>query len=451
MKKNIIYFLSCLVLTVGLVSCSDDDKEPLSPLTVVIEGAEAQEVVQGTTLNLKAVVEGSSEVKYAWTLNGKEVSTTPAYEFTATDLGKSEIQLKVSNAEQGEAAAKLDLDVYGKYKYGTFILNEGASLRGDKGGSLIFISPEGELVEMAFQKENNGAWLGSVPQDVFIANNKMYIVSQNGGNEGGFLTIVNAETLKLETAFGDELKSQVSWPTHVAVLGDDNIYLRDNGGIKLFHPSTGEATLIEGTKGARKNTMAVVGGKVFASQNKNLLVIESGKDKVSATVEFDGNISGVVKSSDNNVWVSVSTGKIAKVSAKDYSIIKENDLSADKDATKTLSASFAAAPSITAKGDTLYMSGLATKIYRHIFSTNETKLMVDVKEMVENANIVYNTVTVDPVTEGVYFNTIKGYGDNVGINQISIFDFSGTTPTLRAAYNDCTKYPAGVFFTSNFR
>lgn len=451
MKKNIIYFLSCLVLTVGLVSCSDDDKEPLSPLTVVIEGAEAQEVVQGTTLNLKAVVEGSSEVKYAWTLNGKEVSTTPAYEFTATDLGKSEIQLKVSNAEQGEAAAKLDLDVYGKYKYGTFILNEGASLRGDKGGSLIFISPEGELVEMAFQKENNGAWLGSVPQDVFIANNKMYIVSQNGGNEGGFLTIVNAETLKLETAFGDELKSQVSWPTHVAVLGDDNIYLRDNGGIKLFHPSTGEATLIEGTKGARKNTMAVVGGKVFASQNKNLLVIESGKDKVSATVEFDGNISGVVKSSDNNVWVSVSTGKIAKVSAKDYSIIKENDLSADKDATKTLSASFAAAPSITAKGDTLYMSGLATKVYRHIFSTNETKLMVDAKEMVENANIVYNTVAVDPVTEGVYLNTIKGYGDNVSINQISIFDFSGATPTLKAHYNDCIRYPAGVFFTSNFR
>lgn len=197
--------------------------------------------------------------------------------------------------------------------------------------------------------------------------------------------------------------------------------------------------------------MAVVGGKVFASQNKNLLVIESGKDKVSATVEFDGNISGVVKSSDNNVWVSVSTGKIAKVSAKDYSIIKENDLSSNTDATKTLSASFAAAPSITAKGDTLYMSGLATKIYRHIFSTNETKLMVDVKEMVENANIVYNTVTVDPVTEGVYFNTIKGYGDNVGINQISIFDFSGATPTLKAHYNDCTRYPAGVFFTSNFR
>ena len=70
--------------------------------------------------------------------------------------------------------------------------------------------------------------------------------------------------------------------------------------------------------------------------------------------------------------------------------------------------------------------------------------------MVENANIVYNTVAVDPVTEGVYLNTIKGYGD-VGINQISIFDFSGDTPTFKATYNDCTKYPAGTFFTSNFK
>lgn len=88
MKKNIIYFLSCLVLTVGLLSCSDDDKEPLAPLAVVIEGTEAQEVVQGATLNLKAVVEGSPEVEYVWTLNGKEVSTTSTYDFTATDLGK---------------------------------------------------------------------------------------------------------------------------------------------------------------------------------------------------------------------------------------------------------------------------------------------------------------------------------------------------------------------------
>lgn len=450
MKKNIVYFLSCFVLLVGLASCSDDDKAPLSSLTVAIEGAEAQEVMQGATLSLKAVVEGSTEVEYTWTLNGKQVSTTSTYDFTGTDLGDNEIIVTISNAEQGEASDKLTVNVYGKYKYGTFILNEGSAWGGDKGGFMTFISPKGEVVDNAFQTENGGAWLGSVPQDLFIANNKMYIISQGGGNEGGFVTIVNAETLKLEKAFGDELKDKIDGPTHVAVLGDDNVYLRDNAGISLFHPSTGEASFIEGTERARKNAMAVAAGKVFASQNKNLLVIEAGKNQVSKTIEFDSDISGVVKSSDGNLWVSVSSGKIVKVNAKDYSIIGENDLSANAaDAAKTLVASYAAAPSITAKGDTLYMSALSTKIYRHIFSTNETKLMVDVKDMVENANIVYNTVAVEPLTGDVYFNTIKGYSD-VNVNQISVFDFSGDTPALKAAYNDHTKYPAGVFFTSRF-
>ena len=48
MKKNIIYFLSCLVLAVGLVSCSDDNKEPLLPLSVLIEGGENQEIMSGS-------------------------------------------------------------------------------------------------------------------------------------------------------------------------------------------------------------------------------------------------------------------------------------------------------------------------------------------------------------------------------------------------------------------
>ena len=86
------------------------------------------------------------------------------------------------------------------------------------------------------------------------------------------MTVVNAETLKLETAFGDELKGKIDWPTHVAVLSDDNIYLRDNAGIKLFHPSTGEATLIEGTERARKNTMAVVGEKFLLRKTRTFLL-----------------------------------------------------------------------------------------------------------------------------------------------------------------------------------
>lgn len=466
MKKNIFYFLSCFIILVGLVSCNDEEDNSLSPLSLTIETVNQSkpEVLLGNSLELKAstnsntnikyhwIANGQKENTYSWTLNGKEVSTEPTYLFTGNELGTYEIKLVVSNILQGRAAATTSVNVYGKYKYGTFILNEGALLMGDKGGYLIFISPEGEITNQVFQLENNGSWLGSVPQDLFIHNGKMYIVTQNGGNEGGFLTIVNAETLKLEAAFQSELAgSSNTWPTHVAVLADDAVYLRGNAGISKFNPLTKESTFIEGSNGARKNTMAVVNGKVFAAQSKNLLVIEAGKDEVAQKIEFDSNLSGVLKSNDNNLWISLSSGKILKVDTKTYATIEAHDIMAENpDAARTLSASFAAAPSITAKGDTLYMSALASKIYRHIFKTNETKLMLDVKDMVENVGVVYNTVTVDPVSGDVYFNTIKGYGANVAINQISVFDFNGSTPVLKAAYKDYTRYPAGVFFTSNF-
>lgn len=447
MKKKAIYLLTCLIFIVSLVSCNEEEK--VTPLAVAIKGAQVKEMVLGDTLNLS--VEVSEGLKYNWAVDGKVVSTSSNYKFTSTEIGKHVIRLTVSNEQLSEASTEISINVYGKYKNGIFVLNEGAVWGGDKCGYLIFISPQGEVVKTAFQTENNGAMLGSCPQDLFIANNKMYIVSQNGGNEGGFLTVLNAETLKMEAAYEAQLKGKVDWPTHVAVLSDNDIYLRDNTGISVFHPSNGEITFIQGTESARKNTMAVVQGKVFASQGKKLLVIEKGKDNVSATVEFDGVISGVIKSSDNNVWVSVASGKIAKVNAKDYSIIKVNDLSSNVDAKKALTASVAATPGITAKGDTLYMSALNTKIFRHIFSKDETKLMVDAKNLVENANIVYNTTAVDPVTGGVYLNTIKGFGPGVNTNQISVFDFSGTEPKLKAAYNDYTKFPAGIFFTHNFK
>ena len=60
-----------------------------------------------------------------------------------------------------------------------------------------------------------------VSQDLFISNNKMYFISQRKA-----LTITNAETLKKEIVYEDEIKDLVA-PTHLVVL-DDNIYIRDN-------------------------------------------------------------------------------------------------------------------------------------------------------------------------------------------------------------------------------
>lgn len=300
----------------------------------------------------------------------------------------------------------------------------------------------------------NGTELGNVCQDLFIANNKMYIISQNGktnavGSEfenDGMLVVANAETLKKEIAYNDELAT-LSWPTHVATLGDNNIYIRDNKGIYLFNPNTKVLNFVEGSTGAIKNRMAVAKGKVFVPASKSVLVLEEGVEGVSHKIDMGATVSGVIKTSDDNIYISTTgtPNKISKISATDYSLIQENVVSEGK-----LGAGWGATPGISAKGDTIYFSNASTKIYQHIFSSNSTQLIVDAKELVDNANIVYNNLAVNPLTGEVYLNTIKGYGMDFLINNISVFNFSKTEPTLATNYQNYTHFPAGIFFTYDF-
>ena len=392
------------------------------------------------SLVLRASVAGDSETTYRWTVDSAEVSTDSVYVFKTDHSGLFSLSVTVTNAE-GDATANASVNVRpGKYKHGTFVLSEGST----QPARLTFIDEEGNVTADAYNEENGGS-LGSVPQDLFIHNHKLYVVAQNGGNEGKNLTVLNAETLKQEAAYDLSL----SWPTHVAVLGDDEIYIRSNGGVHVFRPSTEELTAIEGTSGARKNTMAVAQGTVFASVDKTVVVIEQGRTAVSATIEFTGDVSGVVKSSDGNLWVSTADKTISKVDARTYEIVETHDVS-DVVTGSQLSKSFAASPSITAKGDTLYMSGLTSTIYRHVFSTGETTLMADAKDYVDNCGIIYNTCAVHPRTGEVVLNSIKGYGTSYLTNHITFFDFSGETPAVAADYADYTRFPAGTFFTYNF-
>lgn len=349
--------------------------------------------------------------------------------------------VKVSIAGQGFSAID-----------GVFILNEGNMTT--ENGSLIYIAPDGKLYDYAYDSAN-GTELGNVTQDLFINNGKMYIISQNGRKNpigtgfqnDGMLVVANAETLKKEAAFNDELTT-LSWPTHIAVLNDQNIFIRDNNGVYLFNSTTKELSLINGTKGASKNRMAVVNNKVFVPAGRNLLVLEAGQTTVSQTIDMGATISGTIKSKDEQLWVSTtgSPNKISKVNSQTYTVIQANNITEGK-----VSAGAGATPGITAKGDTLYYSGASTKIYRHIFSKNESKLMVDAKSLVDNANIVYNNIGVHPRTGKVYLNTIKAYGWDFLINNISVFDLEGSTPVLDHNYQNYTHFPAGIFFTANFQ
>ena len=85
MKKNIIYFLSCLVFAIGLASCSDDDSNNNALLlSVSIVDGEKQDVALGKSLTLEAKVENGENARFEWTVDGEKVSTELKYVFTPT-------------------------------------------------------------------------------------------------------------------------------------------------------------------------------------------------------------------------------------------------------------------------------------------------------------------------------------------------------------------------------
>ena len=340
---------------------------------------------------------------------------------------------------------------------GVFVLYEGNMTT--ENGSLIYIDPNGQVFDKVYNNAN-GASLGNVAQDMFIDGDKMYIISQNGKTNpmglgflnDGLLIVANSETLQKVASYTDEL-SNLSWPSHVAVLDEDHIFIRDNNGVNRFSSTTEELKLVSNTKGAAKNRMVVANDKVFFYAGKNLRVIERNSDDVSITIDMGATISGIEKSKDGNVWVATtgSPGKISKVNSSDYTIIRSNEISIG-----TVAGGMFATPSITTKGDTIYYGGSSLNIYRHIFSTGESKEMInkaELQNLVTDAKMVYNSMAVHPVTGKVYLNTIKGYGWDFMVNNISVFDFDNAeaSSVLDTNYPNYTSFPAGIFFPYNFR
>jgi hypothetical protein len=445
--KKLFYYLPLLLI--AFASCSDDEVKYVPSFTeAAIENlSEIISVAQEDTIFLKANIKSSLDSEFIWSVSpvgsSTEVSVTDSvFKFVSTELGDFTVTLSVANAD-GEVSAKIDLNVYGKFRNGTFILNEGSAFQ--ENGSLIFINSRGEITDSVYWRVN-GTELGNVSQDLFIANNKIYIISQSGrGNfnnyeSDGMLIVANAETLKKETAYNEQISRVLSWPTHIAVLGNDNIFIRDSRRVYLFNTSTQEITSVAGTAGALGSRMAVAENKVFVPARNAILVLEAGKTEISHRMELGAAVSGVIRTSDSHLYVS-TTGtphKILKINAKDYSIIQTNEITAG-----------GVGAGISAKGDTIYYR-TATQIYRHIFSTGESEHLIDAKDFVEDAGLPYNALAVHPMTGEVYKNTIKGFGTDFLINNISVFNFSTSEPKLSVNYKNYTRFPAGIFFTDNF-
>lgn len=470
MKKYLSYLF--IVFLVSFASCSDDNKEneiiidEVVPV-ITVETQDADRVKEATVgLPLTFEVKSGEDVKiekYTWRIVTEPQNTKR----TADETNDQVERLTYTPSAPGKYRVSVDclleggkvytvsypeFQVYGKYKFGTFVLNEGNM--GSENGSLTFIDRDGNVEGDAY-KAVNGTELGNVSQDLFIADNRIYLLSQNGtrnpmggefANEG-VLVVANAETLEKIVSYDSNVKATLNWASHLAVV-DGEIFIRDNKGVYSFTESDKTLTYIEGTKGANKMPIAAIDKKVFVAAGKKVLVIEKGKKEVAKEIEFPSAVSAVAKSHDGKLWVSASAGSaglIAKVDPSTYQIEKQNEIPFK------VSAGWAASSSISAKQDTIYFSNLTPNIYRHVFTTNETVDFGSVKPLIgEHAGIVYNTIAVHPTSGEVYINTIDNYA-TYKQNNISVINFHGKEPKLSANYKDYTRFPAGIFFPQNFR
>ena len=328
-------------------------------------------------------------------------------------------------------------------KGGVYVLNEGNM--GSENGSLVFVSPNHHAVGAVYQLIN-GTTFGNVTEDLARFGDKLYVIAQNrkAGTDGR-LTVFDGKTLKKVTNYDEEL-AELSMPSHLAILDEANIFIRDNKGIYRFDSGSKALSFVNGSDGARKNTMIISGGKAFATAGKELLVLEKGASEVSAAIEFPAAISGLSKAKEGTIYVSYvdgDKGYIAEVSDKDYSILKTNEV--EGESVSAMSWVFEASSLISAKGDTVYYSATRPVIYRHIFSTGETKKMFDALTVNPDHTVTYNTVTVSPLTGLVYLNTITGWG-TYKVNTFYEIDAKGAEGKLVNRYDDFTRFPAGIFF-----
>ncbi|WP_297191368.1 DUF5074 domain-containing protein [uncultured Porphyromonas sp.] len=416
-------------------ACKKDDPSPKPTPTpqpgFTIE-AKTTDLLQFDTVRLSA--QGTkADAKFSWVINGKEVGEGKDYAFTQPRVGRYQVSLV--DKTSGEKVSK-DFSVTARFTSGAFLLNEGNF--GNETGTLTYIDASKQFVLDSAYIRVNGTKLGNVCQDMTFANGKVYIISQNGPKNGGegLLTIADAKTLEKHKVINDATLAK-DWPTHIAVV-HSRIYLRGNSGI-YRGTEEGSFKLIPGTEQANKLRMVTIGELVIATTSTNkLLVIQDEEVKQTFTLP-EGSPSGLALAPDGQLWLSYSKpNTLAKVSvsASGVKILDKHTT------TQSLDKQWTATSAIFARANQIFFTEQSSVIYRHDFSTGETKEIVDVQKVDKQAKMYYNSLGIDPKTGHIYYASFGDYS-TYKKNVTLVLDHDGKVLLKREHVN---AFPAGFYF-----
>ena len=420
-KKLQIAFLA---IALGLTACVQDKVTAELPEDLHIDAS------SGAT-NLHQLEKAGKDV--TWYVNGKQVATGLNYAFSSNLPGEFEIMVKANGQE-----FKKKYGVRPRFDKGVFLLNEGNM--NTETGSLTYLNAKHKvIVDNAFYRVN-GKRLGNVCQDMAFANDKIYIISQNGKVNGGegMLVIAEANSLKFLSEYTDEALVKLN-PSHIAVVGD-KIYLRTDKGIYVGGEQGG-FKLIPETLQASKLNMKTVGDLVFALTQDNKVLMIQGERVVASLALAQGKVSGLALSNNGSLFMSYTNpNRIAKLSQdpKAFKILEEQDVTG-----ASLALDWTSSSRIFAYGNTLYIPN-GRVIYVHDFSSKQTSKWSDVdsKEYPTALNQYYNSLGLDD-KGNVYYAALEGWGPKYKNNLTLIMDATKKTTIIEKM--GVNAFPAGFY------
>ncbi len=431
-KKLQIAFLA---IALGLTACVQDKVMPKLPEDLHIDASSgATNLHQLEKADFTAVGSTVKDGKdVTWYVNGKQVATGLNYAFSSNLPGEFEIMIKANGQE-----FKKKYGVRPRFDKGVFLLNEGSM--NTETGSLTYLNAKHKvIVDNAFYRVN-GKRLGNVCQDMAFANDKIYIISQNGKAHGGegMLVIAEAKSLKFLSEYTDEALVKLN-PSHIAVVGD-KIYLRTDKGIYVGGEQGG-FKLIPETLQASKLNMKTVGDLVFALTQDNKVLMIQGDRVVASLALAQGKVSGLALSNNGSLFMSYTNpNRIAKLSQdpKEFKILEEQNEETANLAQKETSSS-----RIFAYGNMLYIPNDRV-IYVHDFSTKKTSKWSDVnsEEYSTALNQYYNSLGLDD-KGNVYYAALEGWGAQYKNNLTLIMDATKKTTILEKM--GVNAFPAGFY------
>ncbi|MCF0200686.1 MAG: hypothetical protein HUK16_04880 [Bacteroidales bacterium] len=194
----------------------------------------------------------------------------------------------------------IDDSIVGK---GVFVLNEGSYSYAN--ASLTFYNPERDTVANDLFYKVNAAPIGDVGQSLALADNKLYIVSNNSNH----IYKVNAKTMKYESKI-DQFVS----PREMMVVAPNKAYVSDlaSPGLWIVNPvDMTHCGSVDLGKAAEK--MLMVGNELYVSNWSNFYVYGVDNNTVQV-VDVNNNVkvseiqvgkepNCMALDKDNHVWV----------------------------------------------------------------------------------------------------------------------------------------------------